>query len=806
MKLKAKFILPQTLIIILLGCLCVFVTVNSFKSLQEMYLSSVVENAFSLVTTGIDSTTKDAQNIASLFSQRASVIDAFELASAGNIDDEKSAESQQAREILRKKLSLDLKGYENLGEGKLKLHFHLPNGRSLVRLWRKKQAKRNGKWVDISDDISSFRQTVLDVNKQGAPVGGIELGRGGFAIRGLVPVINKSGKTLGSVEVLKNFKPILQNVEDSGIETMLFMNEDLLSTATALQDAAKFPVLFQNYVLVSAINKDKNLSLINKELLDKGRKEQVITNLGRIALAAFPIKDYRGNQVGILVGVIDLSKMVTLSEKANFVFIGSIAAMVIIPLFLMMFLLRKAILNPLKLISGKIEDIILDRADLGSSIAIKYDDEIGDMTAVFNRLLSKLDLMVKEMEVYVHVLNAVPDPIFAVDDTEKVIMANTAMSELSALNEEELKSSTCTDVFRNTSCDSEQCSVHMCRKSGKQEIADVIKMQDPAKNDVYIQSVSDSLKDKNGQLLGYVTVARNVTDLVIKEQNINEQLERINDVNTSTAEVSGNIYRYSEDLEKEMTSVNESVGVQHQRLAETSTAMEQMNVSVLAVAESASSASSKSLNTRDMAQDGANIVGETRDAITAVRNQTDTLNNIMDQLGAEAQSIGGVLGVINDIADQTNLLALNAAIEAARAGEAGRGFAVVADEVRKLAEKTVDATKEVEAVIKGIQDRAKSSKKLTSETSSLVVVAAESAEKSGSSLKAIVELADESAADVSNIAAAAEEQSASSEEINRAMQDVNELALSVSERVKDSAKSLTDLVKLAEELDEISHK
>ena len=806
MKLKGKFILPQTLIIILLGCLSVFVIVDSFKSLQEMYLSSVVNNAFSSVTTGIDSTTKDAQDIAALFSQRTDVVKAFELAASGNIDDENSAESQQAREMLRKTLSLDLKGYEDLGTGKLQLHFHLPNGRSLVRLWRKKQAKRNGKWVDISDDISSFRQTVLDANKQGIPVGGIELGRGGFAIRGLVPVKDKSGKTLGSVEVLKNFKPILQNVEDAGIETMLFMNKDLLNTATALQDAAKFPVLFQNYVLVSAVNKDKDLPLVNKELLDKGRKERVITNCGSVALSARPIKDYRGNQIGILVGVIDLSKMVALSKKANVVFIGSIGAMLIVPLFLMLFILRKAILSPLKLISGKIEDIILDRADLGSSIPIKYDDEIGDMTAMFNRLLSKLNIMVKEMEVYVHVLNAVPDPIFAVDDTEKVILVNTAMIELSALSEQELKNSTCTDVFRNTSCDSEQCSVHMCKKSGKQEIADVVKMKDSARKDIHIQAVSDILKDKNGSLLGYVTVARNVTDLVIKEQNINEQLERINEVNKSTALVAGNIYRYSEDLEKEMGSVNESVGVQHQRLAETSTAMEEMNVSVLAVAESASSASSKSLNTRNMAQDGANIVDETRNAITAVRNQTDTLSDIMDQLGTQAQSIGGVLGVINDIADQTNLLALNAAIEAARAGEAGRGFAVVADEVRKLAEKTVDATKEVEAVIKGIQDRAKSSKELTAKTASLVIVAAESAEKSGISLKSIVDLADESAADVSNIAAAAEEQSASSEEINRAMQDVNELALSVSERVEGSAKSLTELVKLAEELDEISNK
>ena len=156
--------------------------------------------------------------------------------------------------------------------------------------------------------------------------------------------------------------------------------------------------------------------------------------------------------------------------------------------------------------------------------------------------------------------------------------------------------------------------------------------------------------------------------------------------------------------------------------------------------------------------------------------------------------------VISDIADQTNLLALNAAIEAARAGEAGRGFAVVADEVRKLAEKTMTATHEVGDSIKAIQRSAVTNIDEMGKAAQNISEATELANQSGATLAEIVRMASTSSSVVTSIATAAEEQSSTSEEINRALEEISRVVSDTSESMIHSSSAVQDLSRTAAEL------
>ncbi len=236
------------------------------------------------------------------------------------------------------------------------------------------------------------------------------------------------------------------------------------------------------------------------------------------------------------------------------------------------------------------------------------------------------------------------------------------------------------------------------------------------------------------------------------------------------------------------------------RLAQTATAMEEMNSTVLEVAKNASDTSAASGRTRQKAEDGAGVVQKAVKSIREVQQQSLALKQDMVGLGEQARAIGRVMDVISDIADQTNLLALNAAIEAARAGEAGRGFAVVADEVRKLAEKTMASTTDVGNAVKGIQASAEKSAAQVDEAVQTVEEATEFANQSGQALEEIVGLADHTADQVQAIATASEQQSASSSEINQSLGEVNAVTNENARSMAEAAQAVAELARQAQVL------
>jgi methyl-accepting chemotaxis protein len=175
----------------------------------------------------------------------------------------------------------------------------------------------------------------------------------------------------------------------------------------------------------------------------------------------------------------------------------------------------------------------------------------------------------------------------------------------------------------------------------------------------------------------------------------------------------------------------------------------------------------------------------------------------MEELGRSSDQIGRIAGVIDDIADQTNLLALNAAIEAARAGEQGRGFAVVADEVRKLAERTTTATKEIAQMIKNIQDETKTAVTAMEAGTKQVEEGVTFTTKAGDSLKQIIHMSEQVGEMITHIATAATEQSSASEEINNNMEQISKLVKESAEGAKQSAQACQDLSGLALDLQKL---
>ncbi|SME87878.1 methyl-accepting chemotaxis protein [Desulfovibrio gilichinskyi] len=259
----------------------------------------------------------------------------------------------------------------------------------------------------------------------------------------------------------------------------------------------------------------------------------------------------------------------------------------------------------------------------------------------------------------------------------------------------------------------------------------------------------------------------------------------------------------SEELSAQIEQSSAGTDVQSQRVNETATAMEEMNATVLEVAKSSGEASETANKAMQTAKKGSDVVTTMITGIGTVLGYSAILEKEMEKLGISAEKIGQIIDVISDIADQTNLLALNAAIEAARAGEAGRGFAVVADEVRKLAEKTTTATNEVAKAISEIQNGTKVSISQCANTVQGINNVSGMAEDAGNSLTEILSLNDQASDQIRGIATACEEQSATSEEINRAVDEINHIASETGDAMHQSSEAVMDLAAQAQKLKSI---
>ncbi|HCD05282.1 MAG: chemotaxis protein [Methylophaga sp.] len=245
---------------------------------------------------------------------------------------------------------------------------------------------------------------------------------------------------------------------------------------------------------------------------------------------------------------------------------------------------------------------------------------------------------------------------------------------------------------------------------------------------------------------------------------------------------------------------------QQEETDQVATAMNEMTASVQEVARTATNAAEAARNADNEAKAGKQVVLETMQSIDTLASEVEKAADTLSELEADIGNIGAIVDVIRGITEQTNLLALNAAIEAARAGEHGRGFAVVADEVRTLAARTQSSTHEIEEMVERLQQGARAAVKVMNESRESAKTSVEKAASAGSALDtitAMISTMDEMSTQISN---AANEQSSVAEDINRGIVNISQIADHTADGARATSEAVDTLSSLSSQLQDASAK
>jgi methyl-accepting chemotaxis protein len=274
-------------------------------------------------------------------------------------------------------------------------------------------------------------------------------------------------------------------------------------------------------------------------------------------------------------------------------------------------------------------------------------------------------------------------------------------------------------------------------------------------------------------------------------------IERWREIIGNVKSVAINISSAGNQLSASAEQMSRGAVSQMERTSQVATSSEEMSQTIMDIARNTGNIAESASKTAKVAKDGQGIVISSVAEVKKIAATVDETAACVKTLGDRSNQIGEIVNVIDEIADQTNLLALNAAIEAARAGEAGRGFAVVADEVRKLAERTANATSEIGSMIRAIQEGVKSAINAMEIATKKVETGVELSTQGGKSLNDIVECVNELQFMVQQIASATEQMSATSEEINKDIEQIAIVSKETSASSGQTAQAAGELAKLS---------
>jgi len=318
------------------------------------------------------------------------------------------------------------------------------------------------------------------------------------------------------------------------------------------------------------------------------------------------------------------------------------------------------------------------------------------------------------------------------------------------------------------------------------------------------RSITDLLNTINLVARGDLTIRGKVTNDALGNvvdsvnfmlDNFTKVLERVRKAAIDVSTSANQILNAADEMTAGATQ-------QDQEITNTSSAVEELTVSMKQVSNNAEASAEAARRALDAAEQGNRAVSDTLEGMQRIRASVQATAKKIKSLGDRSLEISEIINVINDITEQTNLLALNAAIEAARAGEAGRGFAVVADEVRKLAEHSRSATKDIAALIKAIQAETNEAVVVMEDGTREVEEGASLADQAGKALEAISSVVRQSAELVQEISLASKQQVRGTEGVANAMQIISGITRQTTQGARQTASTVGNMVKMSEQLNE----
>ncbi len=754
-----------------------------------------------------------------------SKINSTELATELIINDErvKKLFAQHDREGLKKLLLPIFQKKLKPKFGIKQFQFHLPPAISFLRIHKINK---------YGDDLSAFRKTVVKANREKITVKGLEVGKAGLGLRIVKPVFF-NGNFIGTMEFGLSFNELLKQISKHfdvayavGVKTNIF---SLTGREVKQNEIIKNNIDYYltSDDLISQIVKNNNDINSNNYLL--------IENNGHtFATFSVPLKDYSNNTIGNIIFAKDETPVIAAQKSSLFTLLGILFVIFSIMIVFLLYLMKRTVTYPLNEIVAFTQKLM--KKDYSQLEKEFYFNELD----VVKKSLNNLSQVVKEQY---YLLDNLPSPVMKVDKSFNIEYMNLKGAEIVGSTKENLIGKKCYEYFKTEHCNTDKCAVAQAMKK-KQVVAEVTKAH-PQNKEMDIYYIGTPIYDDSGSVVGGMELvtdiseqkeaerylSRNVNTIMIAMEKVAEgdltvsvEAEKDDDeiaklfkaFNSTVVNLKEMIGKLNENVHLTVSASTQisssteemAAGAEEQstQISEVASAIEEMTKTIVETAQNTNRAATASKESKEIAENGEIKTKETKKGMEDILESTKAISGIINSLVAKADQIDEITQIIDEIADQTNLLALNAAIEAARAGEHGRGFAVVADEVRKLAERTTQATKEIAETIKAIQSESKMAYDAMQKANDVTNRGAELTNEIENALQQIIESVERVDMEINQVATASEEQSSTAEQISGNVESISNVVHESAQGIHQIAEATENLQRLADELQDLINK